>query len=68
MAVQVRIDGIEDTKARFFRYVQSHPVTERGWVEPENESVYQVTNDYLDPFKEVAANFGLIAEANPTDV
>ena len=67
MTVHVRIDGIEDTKSRFLRYVKSNPAAERGWVAPENESVYQVTDDYLDPFKEIAANFGLTAEVNPTD-
>ncbi len=66
--MQLRIDGLEQTKARFRQYVSSNPATAEGWVAPLNDTVYQVTEDYVDPFKEIAANFGLTVDPNLSDV
>ena len=66
--MRMRIDGLQTTKARFRQYVSANPAATEGWVEPLNDSDYQVTADYVDPFKEIAANFGLTVDPNLSDV
>ena len=66
--MRLRIDGQDTTKARFRQYVSSNPSATEGWVEPLNDSDYQVTEDYVDPFNEIAANFGLTVDPNLSDV
>lgn len=62
LVAKVRLDGTNDTKERFQRYMETNPATRQGWVSVENVEDYQVTEDYLSPFREVAANFGLVVE------
>ena len=62
--MRVKVKGAVDpaTSERFHRYMGDSPARREGWVQPESVEHYQVTADYLDPFKEVAANFGLAVE------
>lgn len=62
--MRVKVKGAVDpaTSERFHRYMGESPARREGWVQPESVEHYQVTADYLDPFKEVAANFGLVVE------
>ncbi len=62
--MRVKIKGAIEatTSERFHRYIGDSPAHREGWVNIEGVDQYQVTDDYLDPFKEVAANFGLAVE------
>lgn len=64
--MRVKIQGGLDpqTEERFHQYMADSPARHEGWVSPEALGTYQVTADYLDPFKEVAANFGLVVETD----
>jgi hypothetical protein len=57
--------GEEDTKERFRRYLASNPAARRGWVNVGDEGLIAVSEDYIDPFREIAANFGL--EVDPAE-
>lgn len=65
--MRVKIKGAVEasTSERFHRYIGDSPAHREGWVNIEGVDQYQVTDDYLDPFKEVAANFGLAVEPVP---
>lgn len=70
--MRVKIQGGLDpkTEERFHQYMADSPARHEGWVTQEALDTYQVSADYLDPFREVAANFGLVVETDqgtPTD-
>lgn len=56
--MQVELGGDAETKERFVRYMASNPAARKGWVNLERPAI-EVDEDYLAPFREIAANFGL---------
>ncbi len=52
-------------RERFCRYMASNPAASRGWVTLEGSDAVGVSQDYLESFREIAANFGL--EVFPVD-
>jgi hypothetical protein len=62
--MRVRVQGGLDaeTPRRFHEYVRSSPARHEGWVDPESPELYQVSETYLEPFRELAANFGLTVQ------
>lgn len=63
--MEYRVLGSEDTQERFRRYMASNPAAQRGWIEMGDGPGFGVSEDYVDAFKEIAANFGL--EVAPED-
>ncbi len=57
--MEFRVLGEEDTKNRFRQYLASNPASRRGWVDLSQDAVVDVTDEYVEPFREIAANFGL---------
>ncbi len=55
---QFWVDGDPDTTERFRQYLLSNPAARRGWVQIEPEAI-AVDDEYVEPFREIAANFGL---------
>ena len=64
MTMRVRVHGGLDpeTPRRFHEFMSESPARYEGWVSPESTEFYQVSVDYLDPFRELAATFGLEVE------
>lgn len=64
--MRVKVRGALDPKTseRFHRYIGDSPAHREGWVAAHSHEHYEVAEDYLDPFKELAANFGLAVEAD----
>jgi hypothetical protein len=62
--MRVKVRGAIDPKTseRFHRYMGESPAHREGWVAAHSFDDYEVAEDYLDPFKELAANFGLAVE------
>lgn len=62
--------GEHQTKERFVQYMASNPAVRRGWVslDADGEAI-TVADEYVEPFREIAANFGLEASpAGPPEV
>ncbi len=57
--MEYRVFGSEETQERFRRYLASNPAARRGWIEMGEGPRVGVSEDYVDAFKEIAANFGL---------
>ncbi len=62
--MRVRVHGGIDPEVprRFHEYLKHSDARYEGWVTPEIPEFYQVSVDYLDPFRELAATFGLDVE------
>lgn len=58
--------GDEGTKERFVQYMKANPAARNGWVTWDVGPEFSVQDDYTDPFREIAANFGLeVIQADP---
>lgn len=64
--MRVRVHGGLDPEVprRFHEYLKHSDARYEGWVTPETPEFYQVSVDYLDPFRELAATFGLDVESH----
>jgi hypothetical protein len=58
--MQLRVHGHDHTKGRLRQYLASNPAAREGWVSVDSPDRYWVHDAYVDPFKEIAANFGLV--------
>lgn len=61
--MEVSVIGTDETKERFRRYMASNPAARRGWVQLDGGEAIEVSEDYVEPFREIAANFGLEVQA-----
>ncbi len=64
--MQVSLRGEDHTQRRFLEYMASNPAVRNGWVTWDADSLLRVTDEYVDPFREIAANFGLEVAAQAT--
>ena len=69
ISVELSLSGADETIQRFRRYMASNPAARYGWVEmSEGAGAIQVSDDYVEPFREIAANFGLeVQDRSATD-
>lgn len=65
--MEFRIVGEDETKERFRRYMASNPAARRGWIALDDPEMVGVSDDYVDAFREIAANFGLEVAAHQED-
>lgn len=65
--MEVLLSGEDETIQRFRRYMASNPAARYGWVEMSHDAI-QVSEEYVEPFREIAANFGLeVQDPSATD-
>ncbi len=65
--MEFRVLGEDDTKSRFRQYLAANPAARWGWVDLSQDAVVDVTDDYVEPFREIAANFGLEVTPETTE-
>lgn len=69
ICMDLSVRGDDATVARFRRYMASNPAARRGWVgNLDAPDAVTVDEDYIDAFREIAANFGLeVAQIDSTE-